>query len=203
MLQLCTIALLALGLLATSKKQPDVVLLSSDGKGTYVARTAASEALVRFLDDQRRVPPDFEVASFSRGFLEKCVAVNSSTIDEAWGDCLDRMDDSLKRRSQEDAAKNKLINTYKLAQVRTHLGFDELALVERSGGMLHLHAALTRTRMALLGAEAQTTDHLEVELFERVVPRGVNRPDGLEVADWRLREVVGAETEPKGADHAH
>src|SRR3954471_3033447 len=61
------VALLALNALTivaavrVARKDPEVVVVAPDGKSSYVPRSVASEALLRFLAEQKQQPSDVTV----------------------------------------------------------------------------------------------------------------------------------------------
>ena len=196
-LQLGVIAVLALALAAGARRDPDVVLVTPEGKSTYLARSVANEALLRFLADQKAEPSDVTIQHFSREFLRKALAFNSDTVDESWIEALSMMSKPLRQRMQLESSRENLLGTLRLAQVRTELLLEELALVERTGSAIHVRATLSLTRSPLAGGGSSNRDRLEVDLIEHIVPRTSERPDGLEVTEWRVRPlpVGGPEAE--------
>ena len=185
LLQLALNFLLALAAIGFSRKEPDVVLVEPDGKSTYVNRSIAGEALARFLAEQRQQPSDATVVHFTRTFLTTFLAINSSTIDGAWPEALAMMDASLRERMSREAAAQKLLEAYRVARVATDITIDDLVLLERHTTALHVRATVTRRKQDLGGAKSPTTDKLQVEVIERVVPRTSSHPDGLEVVEYR------------------
>ncbi len=148
------VALNALTIVAAvrvARKDPDVVLVAPDGKSSYVPRSVANDALLRFLAEQKQQPSDVA------------------------------------------AAGQKLLETYKLARVRTMLSVDSIELVDHTSSLLHVRAVVTRKKGSLLAENAPTDeDRLSVELVERVVPRTSARPDGLEVVEMRIKPIAAA-----------
>src|SRR4051812_18715423 len=68
----------AFALVVLAKKEPDVVLVTDDGKSTFVNRKLAGASLMRFLAEQRHEPSDATVLHFTRTFLDAFLAANSS-----------------------------------------------------------------------------------------------------------------------------
>ena len=190
------IALNALTIVAAvrvARKDPDVVLIAPDGKSSYVPRSVANDGLLRFLAEQKQQPSDVTVVHFTREFLQLALAINSSTIDGAWRDALALMGAQLRERFSTAAAGQKLLESYKLARVRTMLSVDSIELVDHTSSFLHVRAVVTRKKGSLLAENAPTDeDRLSVELVERVVPRTSARPDGLEVVEMRITPIVAA-----------
>jgi hypothetical protein len=190
--QLFVIGLLVLANLRLARTDPDVVVVAPDGKSTYVERSVAGDALIRFLAEQKHQPSDVTVVHFTQTFLQASLAVNSSTIDEMWPRALSMMGASLRARLERESAAQKLLETYRLAQVRTELAFEEIALVERTQALMHVRVQLSRRKSRLLDGAPTFTDGVRTELVLRTVPRSPDRPDGLEVAEWRVA-VAGAD----------
>src|SRR4051812_9936451 len=82
--QLLLMALLTLAAMQLARKPPDIVLVDSDGRSTYVNPSVAGQELIRWLADRRQRPSDVTVAHFSREFLQRFLGVNSTTIQAAW-----------------------------------------------------------------------------------------------------------------------
>lgn len=193
-LQLFVIGLLVLANLRLAKKDPDIVLVTPDGKSTYVERGVASDALIRFLTEQKGQPSDVTVEHFVREFLTLAQAVNSSTFDEAWPAALDRMSPSLKEHFSRAANAQNLVETHQAMQVRTTPVFEELRLVERRESLIHVNAVVALTKQRLLGDEALSVDRIASDLILRAVPRTSARPDGLEVVEWRVKVLAEGST---------
>src|SRR5262252_954475 len=187
--QFFVIALLILANLRLSQKPPDIVVVAPDGKSTYLTPSIAGEALLRFLADQKQEPSDLTVLHFTHDFLNLALAVNSSTVEVAWPRALALMSPPLRARVAKESAEQKLIETYKLARVRTELLIEEIAVVERVDSLVHLKATVLRLKSEILDGTGAARDRLEVDLIERVVPRSIDKPDGLELADFTLRTV--------------
>jgi hypothetical protein len=160
-----------------SRRPPDVVLVDPTGKSTYVPlRTATGEV------DQR--PSPHTVAHFARDFLFRFLAVNSSTIHAAWPEALSMMTPGLRAQMERLAAEQKLLETYRAAQVRTDIELEQLELVEQLERAVHVRAVVLRRKQPLAGGPV-TTDRLHVDLIADVVPRSASSPDGLQVAEYR------------------
>jgi hypothetical protein len=198
--QLGCIVFLTAVCLRITKTEPDVVVVGPDGSGQYVQRAVAGEALLRFIQEQKQQPSDVTVVAFTRRFLQASLAVNSSTIDEAWPQALRMMAPPLREKMSKEAASQKLLETYRLAQVRTELQVDELLLVERSGRLTHVRATVTRRKAPLIGNDTPTEDAVQVELVENAISRSLEHPDGLEVLEWR---ITPAKIDPQAASETH
>lgn len=192
-------AVLAVTALGLSRQPPDIVVLGPDGTSTYVERSVATDSLVRYLAELKHEPTEIGVHAFSRRYLQLALAINSSTIEEAWPAALALMGPGLREKMQTLAERNKLLDTYKLANVRTALDVRELRTVQRVGDLWHVTAKVTRRKAGLLAEHAQHTDEVEVDLVLQSVPRSPDRPDGLELYSWTLREVVAGQAEPGAA----
>jgi hypothetical protein len=81
---------------------------------------------------------------------------------------------------------------------------DRIELVDRNSALLQVRAIVTRKKASLLAESGPTDeDRLSVELVERIVPRTIARPDGLEIIEMRIGQMAppsGAAT-PVGARH--
>src|SRR4051812_46329340 len=75
-LSFCLNFLLAVAAIGFARRAPDVVLVEPTGKSTYVNRSIAGDALVRFLEEQRLLPSDVTVMHFTSQFLTSLLAVN-------------------------------------------------------------------------------------------------------------------------------
>ena len=187
--------LLAVAAIGFAQRPPEVVLVdSSSGKSTYVGRPIASEPLLRFLAQERGVPTDITVVHFTKDFLETFLAVNSSTVASAWGEALSDMAAPLREHMAQEAASQKLLETYKLAGIRTELAIRDVVLVERHKDLFLVRAHVSRTKESLQSGAELSKDELEVELVERIVPRTPAKPDGLEIAEYRNRILTPNET---------
>lgn len=188
-------AVLAVTALGLSKQPPDIVVLSPDGTSSYVERSVATEQLVRYLAELKQEPTEIGAHAFSRRFLQLALAINSSTIEEAWPEALALMGPGLRDKMKSLAERNKLLDTYKLANVRTALEVRELRTMQRVGPLWHLTARVLRKKAGLLDSRAALTDEVEVDLVLQSVARTPQRPDGLELYSWNLREVAAGQAE--------
>lgn len=205
--QLLIILLLVLAVLRTSTRPPDVVLVGADGKSDYIPSRVASEALTRWVQEQKQLPSDLTVLHFTKDFIRLVIAVNSATIESTWPTALDLMHQDLRAKMIQEAKAQKLIETYKLARIRTEVAFDDVLVLERTPTLLHVRALVTRTKASLLDDRtAPTVDHLTLDLVERVVARSAARPDGLEVAEWRVESAQAptpSSAAPAAAEASH
>ncbi|HEY8210298.1 MAG TPA: hypothetical protein VIG99_22595 [Myxococcaceae bacterium] len=177
-------ALLTLSAMQLSRRPPDVVLVDPDGKSTYLNASTAGDELKRWLAERRQRPSDVTVAHFCREFLRRFLAVNSTTIHSEWPEALSMMSPSLHARMDAEAAKQKLVETYRAAQVSTEVDIQQLELVEQLERAAHVRALVVRTRQPLAGGPV-SADTLAVDLVLDVVPRTATAPDGLQVAEYR------------------
>jgi len=194
--QLVVIVLLVLVCLSIAKTDPDVVVVDGDGKSTYVRKGVAGPALVRFLEQQKGQPSDLTVLSYTARLLKVCFAPNSSMLEEQHAECLGMMDAKLRAATEEEYKREKVNETYKLLKARTELTVDALDVVEQADLLIHLRAKVSRTRSSLLDASKPSSDSLTIDIVERVVPRRLDRPDGLEAAEL----IVTLSREPSPAD---
>lgn len=187
LLQLAVILLLVLALIGALRRPPDVVLVAPDGSSTYVPATMASEALARFVAEQKQRPSDLTVHHFVRDFLRTFLAVNSSTADAAWRESLSRMTPALRKRMETEARGQRLLETLKAAQVQSEVELEEVSIAQKLESAVTVRAAVTRRKHKLSDGQEAGTDRLVVELALLVVPRSAEFPDGLRVAEYRNR----------------
>src|SRR5206468_5379905 len=133
---------------------------------------------------------------FSSDFLNAFLGVNSSTIEASWGDALSEMAAPLRARMAKEAAAQKLVESYKLASIRTELSIRDVTLVERHRDLLLVRAHVSRKKASLESGNPLAADELEVELVEHVVPRTPAKPDGLEIAEYRNRVLTPTPSAP-------
>jgi hypothetical protein len=180
------VALQSLALVRLACRPPEVVLLDAAGSATPVRRSVATDALLKFLAERSR-PPEVAVVRFTRDFLHRALAVNSSTIEAAWPAALAMMAPDLRSRVEAEAAAKRLVETWRLAQRKTELTFEEVLLEDRTPGLLAIRSTLRRRTGPLVdGAGPSSTDRVQVDLVARIVTPTLDQPDGLEVAEWRL-----------------
>jgi hypothetical protein len=195
--ELAVIVLLSVANIRLGRREPDVVVIGPNGKGTYVERSVASAALLAFVADQKQVPSDVTVIHFTKDLVRLAFAVNSSTFEESWGEALSLMSEPLRAKLSEESKAQRLVETYRLARVETALTVDDLTLVERTGALVHVRAALSRVKRPMAGGEgSSSSDRLSVDLVLRTVPRTMARPDGLEVAEMRVSVVPPESSNP-------
>jgi hypothetical protein len=198
LLQLALIGLLVVANVQLARKEPDVVLVTPEGRSTYLTRSVAGESLTQFLAEQRHQPTDTGILHFTREFLQLALAVNSSTIDEAWPQALSMMAADLRGRLTREAQAQRILETYHAAQVRTHLEVEDVLLVERTDSLLHVRATLARSKSNLMDGKATSRDRLTTDVVLHVVPRSPTRPDGLEVLEWRVEALSDPAASPPG-----
>jgi hypothetical protein len=146
----------------------------------------ATDALLKFLAERTR-PPEVAIVRFTRDFLHLALAVNSSTIEASWPAALAMMAPELRARVGAEATNARLVDTWRLAQRKTDLTFEEVVLEDRTPTLLSIRARLSRRTGPLVeGAGPSTSDRVQVEVVARIVSPSLERPDGLEVAEWRL-----------------
>jgi hypothetical protein len=195
-------ALQSLALIRYATRPPEVVLLDAAGGATPVRRSVATDALLKFLAERTR-PADVAIVRFTRDFLRLALGVNSSTIDANWPAALAMMAPELRSRVEAEAARGHLVETWRLAQRRTDLSFEEIVVENRTPGLLSVRATLTRRTGPLLdGAGPSSTDRVQVELIARTVTPTLDRPDGLELAEWRLVPAPVTDSSSKSGDSA-
>lgn len=185
--QLLCLALLMAVCLKLARTEPDVVVVGPEGTGEYVRRSVATAELLRFLDEQKRQPSDLTVLAFTRRFVKATLQVNSTTFADDWAEALALMAPTLKARLGQEATTQKLVEANQLMQVRTRLAFDDVLVVERRPQLFHVRALVQRERTRLFNdGSSPVQDALQVELVLSVSRRTPERPDGLEVLEWRV-----------------
>ena len=168
-------------------REPDVVLVAADGKSTYVSRSIASAALLDFIAEQKQQPSDVTVVHFTKDFLRVALSANSSTIDSTWSEALSMMGEQLSKRLKQESEAKKLLESYKALRVKSSLRIKDIVLVERTRDLLQVKATVERIKSSLLDeSRAGISEHLVIDLVERIVPRTGLRADGLEIVDWHF-----------------
>ena len=169
-----------------ASRPPEFVLVDAAGRTTPVRRSVATDALLKLVAERTR-PPEMTVVRFTRDFLHLALALNSSTVEANWPAALTMMSPALRQRVEAEAAAQRLVETYRQAGRRTELAFEEVVIEDRTPSLLSVRAVIVRRTGPLLpGTAASASDRVEVELVERLVPPTMERPDGLEVEQWRL-----------------
>jgi hypothetical protein len=195
------VCLLCLAVVRLASRPPEFVMVDANGRTTPVRRTVATDALLRFLADRTR-PPEVAIVRFTRDFLHLALGLNSSTIEANWPAALAMMAPELRERIARESAAKRLVETYRLAQRKTELSFDEIAVEDQSSAQVTVRATITRRSLPLVeGGGATEVDRVQVELVERPVAATMESPDGLEVAEWRLVPFALSETRT-GPDEA-
>jgi hypothetical protein len=178
--------LFALAAIRLASRPPEYVLVDAAGRMTAVRRSVATDALLSFLAERTR-PPEMAIVRFTRDFLHLALALNSTTIEANWPQALAMMSPELRARIAAEAGARKLIETYKRAQRRTDLVFEEVALEDRTPTLLTVRATLVRRIAPLFeGNAAGASERVQIELVLRVVVPTMEQPDGLEVTEWRF-----------------
>jgi hypothetical protein len=185
--ELGVIALLLLTNLRLAAREPDVVTIAPDGKSTYLGRSVAGDALLKFLAEQKGTPPDVAVLHFTAEFLNLFLGANSSTIHAAWPKALTFMTPGLRAKFERAGKAQQLVENLERAQVRTEVTVKDIEVLERTEGLLHLRATVTREKSRLADATSPESDALEIDLVLKVVARSATRPDGLEIVDLETR----------------
>lgn len=176
----------SLAIIRLATRPPEVVLVDGAGQATPIRRSVASDALLRFVAEHGR-PPEVAVVRFTRDFLGLVIGVNSSTVEASWPAALALMAPDLRSRIEAESARSRLVQTWRLAQRKTDLVFEEIVLEQQTPSLLSIRSVLRRRVGPLLeGAGPTSTDRVQVDLVARVVPPTLDRADGLEVAEWRL-----------------
>jgi hypothetical protein len=174
---LCLLQLLVM--LRLARREPDIVLISPDGKSTYLPRNQASEALLRFLDEQRQHPSDITVVHFTRTFLQHFLAINSTSYEASFREALAMLTPGLRERLVREAEASKLLEQVRASGTRAELEFEQLDILERSDMALQLRGVLLRRTESLADGAPVALERLHIELVESIVPRTAGHPDGL------------------------
>jgi hypothetical protein len=184
---LTIVVLLCIALARLASRPPEFVMVDANGRTTPVRRSVATDALLRFLADRTR-PPEMAIVRFTRDFLHLALGLNSSTIDANWPAALGMMAPELRERIARESAAKRLVETYRLAQRKTELSFDEIVIEDQSPTHAVVRATITRRSVPLVDGAGPPSDpdRVQVELLERIVQPTMERPDGLEVQEWRL-----------------
>jgi len=180
-------ALQGLVVLKLARKEPDIVLIAPDGRSTYVNRSLAGEALLRFLDEQRQLPSDVTVFHFTRDFLQHFFTPDSVTYDASFREALGILSPAFREHVAKEAAATRLLESVRSSRTRSALSVESLAILERTKDALHLRAVLQRRTESLSEGASQGRDRLEVELYESIVPRSAAHPDGLVIGQFSSR----------------
>jgi hypothetical protein len=192
---LTVLVLLCIALVRLASRPPEFVMVDANGRTTPVRRSVATDALLKFLADRTR-PPEVTIVRFTRDFLHLALGLNSSTVEANWPAALAMMAPELRERIARESAAKRLVETYRLAQRRTELSFDEIVVEDHAPAHVVVRATITRRSLPLVdGGGSPETDRVQVELVERVVPATMDSPDGLEVAEWRLVPFALSENE--------
>ena len=186
----------SVALVRLASRPPEFVLVDAAGRTTPVRRSVATDAILKLVAEKTR-PPEMVVVRFTRDFLHLALALNSSTVEANWPAALAMMSPSLRQRVEAEAAAQRLVESWQAGQRRTDLAFEEIVLEDRTPSLLSVRAVIARRTGPLLpGSGGTASDRVEVELVERIVPPTMERPDGLEVEEWRLVELPpGSEPE--------
>ena len=195
----------AIAIVRLANRPPEFVLVGADGKSTYVRRAVATEALLAFLAEKTQ-PPELAMVRFTRDFLQLALGLHSSTVEANWPAALALMSPELRVRVEKEALEAKLVESYRLAQQKTDLAFEEISLITRTPTLIHVLARVTRTRRSLSdGSIPPVVDRIAIDLAERIVPARLDRPDGLEVVEWHVERLDerGAGEPRRGSEGTH
>jgi hypothetical protein len=145
----------------------------------------ATDALLKFLAERTR-PPEVAIVRFTRDFLHLALAINSSTIEASWPAALAMMAPELRSRVAAEAASSRLVETWRLAQRKTELTFEEVVLEDRTPSLLAVRATLLRKTGPLVeGAGPSSADRVQGRArgtHRDTVPRPPGWPGGGRVA---------------------
>lgn len=195
------IGLLLIANIQLARRPPEYVLVDNvTGDATLVRHSLATDALLRFLAE-KTAPPKVSIVRFTRDFLHLALAVNSSTVEANWPAALGMMSAQLRAKVMAEPTAQKLVETYKSVGRKTELHFDALELLDRTDTLLAVRAVITRRVGPLIDdnpGQGTVQDRVQVDVVEEIVPPTVERPDGLQVVEWRLAKLEGGAS-PAGA----
>jgi hypothetical protein len=180
LLALCLLQ--GLVMLRLVRLEPDIVLIAPDGQSTYVPRSLAGAALVRFLDEQRQLPGDVTVVHFTRDFLQHFFALHPGMAEASFAEALGMVAAPLRERLSREAQQTKLLERVRASGTRATLELEGLDIVERTNAALRLEAVLLRRTIRLADDAPVAAERLRIGLVESIVPRTAAHPDGLAVA---------------------
>jgi hypothetical protein len=180
-------ALEGLVVLKLARKEPDIVLVAPDGRSTYVNRSVAGDALVRFLEEQRQLPSDVTVFHFTRDFLQHFFATDSVSYESSFHEALGMLSAGFRERVAREASTTRLLESVRASHTRALVQLSSLDFVERTREALHLRAVLRRRTEGLADGALVSVDQVSVELYESVVPRTAAHPDGLLIGQFTSR----------------
>lgn len=193
-------ALEGLVVLKLARKEPDVVLIAPDGGSTYVSRSVAGEALLRFLAEQRQLPSDVTVFHFTKDFIQHFFATDAVGYDASFREALTMLSPGFRERLSREAASTKLLESVRASRARASVSLERLDFVERTQEALHLKAVLLRRTESLSEGTLLSEDRLDVDFYESVVPRSAVHPDGLVIGQFTSRsERVDPATAPSSS----
>jgi hypothetical protein len=188
--QSLAITLLLLVNLRLASREPDVVLVDSTGKSTYVDRSVAGAALIRFLNEQKGRPSDVAVARFTREFLELLLSMHPETLAQTWPQALSRMALPLRKRLAKESEQQRLLETLETAQAHTRVEVDSVSIQETTDTLFRVRASAIRKAQGMAVAGSEHLEPLAVELVVRIVERKRYNPVGLEVVDVRVARAT-------------
>ncbi len=190
-------------MLKLARKEPDIVLIAPDGRSTYLNRSVAGDALVRFLEEQRQLPSDVTIFHFTRDFLQHFFATDSVSYASSFAEALGMLSVGFRERVAREAAASKVLEAVRATHTRATLTFENVDFVERTKEAVHLRAALLRRTESLSEGALVSVDRLEVDLYELVVPRTAAHPDGLVISQFTSRsERLDPASAPETSAHA-
>jgi hypothetical protein len=169
-------------MLRLARREPDIVLIAPDGQSTYVPRSVAGPALVRFLDEQRQRPGDVTVVHFTNTFLQHFFALHPAMTEASFAEALGMLTPALRARVAREAQETKLLERVRASGTRAAVELEALDIVERTDAALRLEGVLLRRTVRLADDAPVATERLRIGLVESIVPRTAAHPDGLLVA---------------------
>ena len=115
------------------------------------------------------------------------------------------MGDKLRVRLKEESDAKRLVETYRALKLSSTVSVEDIVLTEKTKDLLQVRASVRRARRSLLDESSSTAaqELLVIDLVERIVPRTLARPDGLEVVEWRIANADAPSNGTPSVKHAH
>lgn len=198
--QFVVIGLLIIANIRLAGRSPEFVIVDgATGDSVMVRSSPSTDALLRLVAEKTR-PPKVAIARFARDFLHLALAVNSSTIDTSWPATLAFMSPGLRAKIEKDAADQKTIDNYKGAQRKTEIVFESIEIIDRTSTLVAVRAVMKRTISPLVdrapGPLPSATDRIQSDIVLALTTPTIDKPDGLEVMEWRLASLENVAASP-------
>jgi hypothetical protein len=185
-------------MLRLARREPDIVLIAPDGQSTYVPRSVAGPALVRFLEEQRQRPGDVTVVHFTTAFLQHFFALHPDMAEASFTEALGMLTPALRERLSREAQQTRLLERVRASGTRATVELEALDILERTDAALRMEAVLLRRTVRLADDASLAVERLRIGLVESIVPRTAAHPDGLLVASLTTAVERPEQAEPAG-----